>query len=161
MDIASLITLLEESVVLIVVFFALLAYAMIRGRHALMSLILGLYIALLVSLKFPYYEHLYALTGSESTHTGALIGLFALFTAFATFIFERLLFVDSFEKAFEAFPKKLLLALLGAGLVLAYSYHVLPLTNFVTPGEPVGILFAPEEHFFWWLIVPLFGLLIV
>lgn len=157
----DILTLLRESLVLIVVVLALLMYTMVRGRHALVSVILGLYIALLISLKFPYYDELHALTSSSGSDPVLNIILFALFTLFGTFLFQRLLPDDAYEAPFEQFGRKLLLALLGAGLIMAYSYHVLPITTLIEPGTPASMLFAPEGNFFWWLIIPLLTLFLV
>lgn len=162
MDIGHIVTLLQESLVFILVFLALLGYAMVRGRRALVSLILGLYLALLVSLTFPFQEELASFAGdNEQTHTFLLIGIFVLAAALGTLLFEKLLYQDYFESAFESFPKKLLLAFLASALVMSYSYHVLPLTNFFDPGAPASMLFGPAEYFFWWLIIPLVGLFVV
>ena len=47
---------IKESIFMIAVFGVFLAFAMIRGRQSLTNLILALYIAFLISLKFPYYS---------------------------------------------------------------------------------------------------------
>ena len=161
MSLPELISLLQESIVMILVFLALLAYAMVRGREALTALIFGLYLALLISLKFPYYDKLKEwANGSIHTEAGLLIGVFAFFTIAGALLFERFFEYDD-ESTFEGFWKKILIALFGMVLIMAYSYHVLPVTSLIEPGGPASTLFAPEERFFWWLIIPLIGLLIV
>ena len=42
-----------------------------------------------------------------------------------------------------------------------YSYHALPVTDLITPGSPIQALFAPEQHFFWWLLIPLIAIFFV
>ena len=156
MDFASTVTLLQESLVLILVFLGLLAYAIIRGRQALISLILGLYLALLISLKFPYYDSILNASQTDRISDALLIIIvFVIFAAIGTFLFERLMGNDFDEGAFESFHTKILLAIGGATLIMAFSYHVIPITTLIDPGTPVSALFAPPENFFWWLIVPL------
>ena len=161
MDVSIALAILLEFLVLIVVFGALLAYAIVRGRRALIALILGLYVALLISLKFPYYDQIFSSAAGAST-TMLTILVFAVFTGIGTFLFERLL-ADEYddEPALSGVAKKATVALLGTVLVMAYSYHVLPVTALLDPGASVGALFAPEQYFFWFLIIPLVGLFFV
>ena len=162
MDLGSTILLLQESLVLILVFLGLLTYAMVRGRQALVSLILGLYLALLISIKFPYYDFILNTSRTDRIDdTLLIIVIFVLFAVIGTFLFERLIADGLEESTFEGFHIKLLLALGGAALIMAFSYHVIPITTLIDPGTPVGTLFAPPENFFWWLIVPLIILLLV
>ena len=148
--------------VLICIFGALFAYAIVRGKRALIALILGLYIALLISLEFPYYERIFAMTsGGGNSEAMATIGLFAIFTMASAFLAERLISYEYEERAFEGIGKKILLAMLGTVLILTYSYHVLPITTIVDPGATISSLFAPPEYFFWLLMIPLVGLFII
>lgn len=162
MDFHTLLSFGKEFLVLILVFAALLAYAIIRGKRALMSLILGLYVALLISIKFPYYDAIYNLTEREGNTVSILaIVIFAVFAGLGTFLFERLLSHDYEESRFEGIHKKAILAILGTILVLAFSYHVLPITSFIDPGSAISTLFAPPHYFFWLMVVPLVGLFFI
>ena len=161
MDFHTALTYAKEFLVLILVFGALLGYAVIRGNRALITLILGLYIALLISLKFPYYDALYNLLsrGGTSAPIVAVI-LFVLFTAFGTILFDRLLPRD-YGEMYGGVAKKAILVVLATILVMAYSYHVLPVTSLIDPGSAVGTLFAPPQYFFWLLLLPLIGLFFI
>jgi hypothetical protein len=155
MDTATIVGVVQESLFMILVFLALLVFAMIRGRHALVNLILGLYLAFLAFLKFPYFDKL---LGSASNNALALVLIFAVFTTLTTILLGKLMATDPDEPAFEKFNKKVILSILGAILIMAYSYHALPVTDIITPGSPIQSLFAPEQNFFWWLLLPLVGL---
>jgi hypothetical protein len=158
MDLSYILLLAKEFLVLIVVLAALLAYALARGNRALISLILGLYIALLISLKFPYYD---ALRGIAAERGAAVtIGLFAIFTALGTVLFERLLPRD-YGDMYEGIGKKTILVVLATVLVMAYSYHVLPVTSIINPGSSISALFGPPEYFFWLMLLPLVGLFFI
>lgn len=159
MDLNSTLTILQESIYLICVFFVFLAYAMMRGKQSLINLILALYLALLISLQFPYYDRILSgIDGEQIADSTIMIIIFALFTLSGMYLFGKLMPRDIEEPAFEGFGKKVLFALLASVLVMIFSYHALPVTDIITPGSPIQALFGPEEHFFWWLLVPLMGL---
>ena len=159
MNADSVISVIQESLYLILVFGAFITYAVIRGKQSLINLILGLYFALLISLKFPSYDIvLKGASGDRFSDSVVMIVIFLIFTIAATFFFSRLMPRDYEDSAFSEFPKKFLFALLATILVMAYSYHVLPITEIITPGSPIQTLFGGESYFFWWLLVPMVGL---
>lgn len=155
MDTGALLTFLQESLFLIVVYVAFLGYSMLKGTQALVNVTLALYLALLISLKFPYYSFILGGAGNPKTESILTITVFAVFTLFAQWLFNRLMPPDTIESTFEYFGKKLLFAAGAAILVMAFSYHALPVTELITIGSPISYLFAPEANFFWWLLVPL------
>lgn len=160
MDYGVILGYIQSALVPIVTFVALLFFAIIRGRRAITSLILGLYFALLISLKFPYYTQIYNAAGFVSDATIAII-LFAIFTTFCAMLMDRMLFYRIDETAFEGFGKKSVLALLGTIVIMLFSYHVLPIASFIDPGLPASALFASADYFFWWLLAPLVVLFIM
>ena len=160
MDTSALISLLQESLYLIIVLIIFLFFALKKGRQTVTNIILGLYLALLISLEFPFYDQL--LRGdSASTESAVRLIIFAFFAFLSTWLFARILPREYDERAFEGFFRKLLLAAAGTILVMIYSYHVLPITDFITPGSPINYLFGSEQSFFWWLMVPILILFFV
>ena len=155
MDTDAAISLLKESAFVLGVFGFLLVYAFLRGRQAITNLILGLYLALLITLKFPYFDAILKNVADARSKSMVMIGIFAVFTILATLLFSRLMPREYAEGKFEATGKKLAFALAGTILVMAYSYHALPVTEFIDPGSPIQSIFAPEKGFFLWLLVPL------
>lgn len=155
MDTSYLLSLLQELVSFFVVFGVFLGWGVARGRQAVINVIFGLYFALLISLEFPYYETFLPAGGSAHTLAIGKMVIFGIFTAVATILVARVMPSPFREKKFESFLKKLLLALGGTILIMVYSFHVLPITEFVTPGTPIASLFAPKEWFFWWLLLPM------
>lgn len=154
MDTGVLISLVQESLFAILVFGGMLLYTLVRGKQAIINLILGLYFALLVTLEFPYFDALFAQTTDARTEALLQLIVFGIFTVLATLLFTRLMPREFDEKTFQGFGQKLLFALGGTVLVMAYSYHALPITEFVDPGSPIQALFAPEQGFFFWLMAP-------
>jgi len=160
MDYGVILGYIQSALVPLLTFVALLLFSVVRGRRAITSLILGLYFALLISLKFPYYEAIYNAIGFLNDATLSII-IFTAFAAFSAMLMDRLLFYRIDETAFEGIGKKAALATLGTMLILAYSYHVLPVTGLIDPGTSAAMLFAPEEYFFWWLVAPLVVLFVM
>lgn len=153
MDTAYLLSLIQESAYLLIVFGFFLVIGLWRGRYILIKTIISLYLAFLVTLKFPYFD---AILQEDASHNALLkILIFILITGAGIFMLRQHIPGDTFEKAFEGFGKKLLLALMATAVVMAFSYHALPVTEFIHPGTPIQLLFASEAHFFWWLIAPL------
>lgn len=154
MDTAYLLSILQESLYLIIVFSVFLFFAIKKGRQTVTNIILGLYLALLISLEFPFYDQL---LGGDSAERESIVKLvmFGAFAFISTWMYTRILPREYSESAFEGFGKKLLLAAAGTILVMIYSYHVLPVTDFITPGSPINYLFGSEQSFFWWLMAPI------
>lgn len=147
-----IVTFLSESLFTVGVFFFFFIYALWRGRYALVNLILGLYFALLISLYFPYYQTLKDNFGDSPIIP---IILFILFTILGVRLFRRHIPGDDYERTFQSFAQKILLTTAATVLVMAYSFHILPLTDIVHTSSFFQQLFAPAEYFFWWLILPI------
>lgn len=154
MDTAAIFDFLAEIAFLLVTFSIFLVIAIAKGKQILINIILGLYLALLLSLEFPYYDELLG-SSSPEAESGARIAIFVAFAIASTILFNRLMPREFDEKAFEGFKLKFLFALGGTILVMTYSYHALPITEFITPGSPIQALFASDAYFFGWLITPL------
>ena len=128
--------------------------------QAVTNLILGLYFALLFSVEFPYYDILLGGASSERTQSMLMVAVFTGFTLFSTILFARLMPREYSEKRFESLWQKILLALGATILVMSFSYHALPITEFITPGSLIQYLFGSESSFFMWLVVPIIILFI-
>lgn len=161
MDFSLFLHVLSELTYLLIVFGIMLVIAIFKGRQAIINIIFGLYLALLISLEFPYYDYLLQNTSSTSAAVGIKLALFVFFTFIMTWLSARIMPDEFREKKFETFGKKFLLAGAATILVMIFSFHILSVTEFLTPGTPIQALFAPQEYFFWWLLLPLVVLFII
>jgi len=159
METTTIIAFFQESIFTVIVFSAFLVYAMIKGRYAIINAIFALYLALLISVKFPYYQNL--TRGEDGSGTMIKILIFISLVIAGIVLFRRHIPGDDYEAAFQGLPKKILLASMATILVMAFSFHALPVTDVLTPSSPIQSLFAPETNFFWWLIIPLIVLFFV
>jgi hydrogenase-4 membrane subunit HyfE len=154
MDTNIILSTLKELAYLLGVLGFFIVYTTVLGRQALINLMVGLYVALLISLEFPYYETFLAQANSVQMVAAGKLIIFTIFTILATLLMSRLMPGAFREKKFESFLKKILLSIGATILIMVYSFQVLPVTEFLTPGTPIQSLFAPTQYFFWWLLAP-------
>jgi len=155
MDTGLILHFISESIYLIVVFSFFIFIAIYKGRQAVINFICGLYLALLVSTQFPYYEFIFKSISQASVVAGAKLVIFICLTLLCTWLFKRIMPEEFREGKFETLHKKIILASLATILVMIFSFNILPVTEFLTPGTPIQSVFAPQEFFFWWLLLPL------
>ncbi len=156
----AILGILKESIFFLAIFGTFFAVAVVRGVQTITNLILALYLGLLIALEFPYFDLFF--NGNETKRDAiVMIVLFSIFSAAGFFLFRHLMPTDYREPPMRGLGKKLFLSAMATVLVMTYSYNVLPVTDLITPGSPIQALFAPENRFFFWLIVPLIGLYFV
>ena len=161
MDTSFFVNFISEIAYLLIVLGVIFSISIFKGRQAVINIIFGLYLALLISVEFPFYEQvLGSLSGAVSISMAKLI-VFLAFTILATTLCFRIMPDEFREMKLESFSKKFTLSLCATILVMVFSFHVLPVTEFLTPGTPIQSLFAPADYFFWWLILPLVALFIL
>jgi len=155
MDTSSVLDFVKESVFVLTVFGVFLLYAMAKGRYAVITVIFSMYLALLISFTFPYYDQLTTASGGDAL---AKILVFIAFIIAGVILLRRHIPGDDYENAFQSFWRKVLVALMATILVMAFSFQALPVTEIIDPGTPMQTLFGPQENFFWWLTLPLIAL---
>ncbi|MBP9842498.1 MAG: hypothetical protein KBC62_00680 [Candidatus Pacebacteria bacterium] len=161
MDFGYVLNFMYEFAYLLGVFAFFLVFAIFKGRQATINVTFGLYLALLISNEFPNYDRLFSGFASAESLALAKLGFFVFITLFTTMLCYRVMPSEFRETRFESIGKKLILALGATILVMTFSFQVLPISEFLTPGTPLQSLFGPEPYFFWWLLVPMVILYIV
>lgn len=161
MDLGYVINFLYEFAYFLGVLSFFLVFAIFRGRQATINVTVGLYLALLITDHFPNYDKLFSSMQTVQSLAMAKLGFFALITLFTTAFCYRIMPEAFRENRFESMGKKILLAIAATILVIAFSFQVLPIAEFLTPGTPLQSLFGPEPYFFWWLLVPMVILYVV
>ncbi|MBY0309861.1 hypothetical protein K2Q16_01810 [Patescibacteria group bacterium] len=155
MDFSDLLHFAYECVYFLIVFGVFIVIAIAKGRQALITIIAGLYLALLLSIQFPFYDQLLSYTSSATSVAMLKLGSFLAFTIFAVLLFARIMPSEFRETKFESFGKKLVLAVVATLLVMVYSFTILPVAEFLNPDTPLQSLFGQQDKFFWWLLTPL------
>jgi hypothetical protein len=161
MDWEYILDFIYEIAYFIGVFAFFFAFSIFKGRQAVMNIIIGLYLALLISIEFPAYDKLLGGLESSSSIAGVKLLFFFFITGLTTALCYRIMPDEFRENRFETLGKKLLLAIGATILIMIFSFNVLPVTEFLVPGTPLQLLFGPESYFFWWLLAPLVILYVV
>ena len=161
MDWSYILNFISEITYFLIVLGFFMSFAIFKGRQAIINIVIGLYLALLLSLQFPYYDTIFGSLGEGETLAVAKLLFFAFITALTTILCYRIMPDEFYENKFESKRKKAVLALAATILVMIFSFHTLPVTEILTPGTPLQELFGPEGYFFWWLLTPLAILYIV
>lgn len=161
MDWAYILNFIYEIAYFLAVFGFFLAFSIFKGRQAIMNVIIGLYLALLISIEFPAYDRIFSGLESSESQASAKLLFFLFITALTTTLCYRIMPDEFRENRFESLWRKGLLSLGATILIMTFSFNVLPVTEFLQPGTPLQSLFAPESYFFWWLLAPLVFLYVV
>ena len=161
MDVTYILNLLSELAYLLITFGVFLVLAVFKGRQFIINIIFGLYLALLISLEFPFYEEIIGGMTDSGTIAAIKLGIFGFFTLLMTWLSARVMPEEFRERKTETLGKKILLAAAATVLVMTFSFNALPITEFMTPGTPIQSLFAPAEFYFYWLLAPLVILFII
>lgn len=148
-----------DTVILITIFVVLLVYGLRYGKYRMISLVLSFYIVIPIISFFPYLQNLSILGESANATLYSQIGVFLLIVIFLNIILSRFICEEFPSRGMRRFFEAGLLSISSGGLLLAISYHIIPITALYDFAAPVDSLFASAAMFFWWLIIPLAVLL--
>jgi hypothetical protein len=123
------------------------------GRGQFVALLLSLYAGYAVYSFFPYTSSLPAEPAMTAFFAHA--GLYAVLI-FVFYIILRRVIVSDF--LYIGALGLAVLALLGAGFLVALASHSFALTSFYTLTPAIAGFFTPS-YFFWWFVSPAVGLL--
>jgi hypothetical protein len=161
MDFPDLLRWLYESLYFLVVFGICLVIAIAKGRQALITLIIALFLALLLAREFPYYGAIDAVSGDLMNAAVAKVIVFVILTIGTWWLCARIMPSEFRETKFESFGKKIVLALTATCLIMVFSVTVLAIDTLVETGTPLQLLFGNEQWLFWWLVSPLIVLFLL
>lgn len=150
-----------DAIVVITLVAALFFFGLRYGKGSIIALVLSLYVALLSYIHFPFKEQFLLFGVDEFRVFISNIVLFGLFTIIIYSVIRRVFYAEFPTRSRRRFTQAFLLSLGGTALLIAFSYHVLPITTVYDFGASIDALFAPSSFFFWWLIAPLVVFLFV
>ncbi len=148
MDSIHWLSLLQEFAFLIGTFSFFIILALWKGIYLLIKCIIGMYISLLLVTNFPFFAVLPA-----GLFTSII--LFIILTLGSIYLLRQHIPSDTYEKMFENFGKKILLASLATLLLLVIGYETLGLAELVNARSTFDAFFTEQIDFFWWLLIPL------
>lgn len=143
----------SDFLIVIVLFAVFFLFAYYAGRAALVALTVAFYGAYALYTAFPFMS----LLPAEPALTALLahLGLYAAFTL-AFYIILRRVIVSDF--LYIGIFGLIILSFLGAGLLLAFAYHLFAVTSIYHFTPAIDALFSPDQNFFWWFSAPAIGL---
>ncbi|HEX9609038.1 MAG TPA: hypothetical protein VGA06_02410 [Candidatus Paceibacterota bacterium] len=150
-----------DGIVILALVAVLFVYIIRYGKEHIISLILALYIALLAFIHFPYKEQFLLFSKTEMQHLVSNTLIFVTFTVIGYLAVSPMLRNRYSSYGNGTWFEGILLSIATVALLIAFSYHVLPIASLYTFGESIATLFAPSQFFFWWLASPLVVLLLV
>lgn len=146
--VASVMSLSTDIFVIVAIVGALFLWGMLRGTDTLVAFVLSLIGSVALYLAFPYEEML-------RTSPALPIALFIFLVSILYVVLISVVSVYSFSGGAVAWLKNGLLAIAGGGLLVAISYHVVPIAFLYEWAGALDLLFASPDMLFWWMIVPL------
>lgn len=155
MDLSYALGAFSEMVYFAVVFGAFFIMSMVWGYRVLISVNLGIYLAILLYFQFPFSEQL--LSGFSNSYLSVSLfqlSLFAVIVLMTSSLCSKLFPDRQREGYLKQFPRKVFLAFAATILVMAFSFQVFPAGD-LSSDTPLQSLFTPENSTFWWLLLPL------
>ena len=148
-----------DTIILITIFIILLVYSLRYGKYKIISFIFSLYIAIPVFSYFPYIQFFSFFAESEKAILYSQIIFFLTIVVFFNIIIRKFISKEFSARGFRQFIESGFLAAVGSGLLLAISYHIIPITLIYDFAAPIDALFSSTRMLFWWLAIPFIVLL--
>lgn len=144
---------MSDFLIIIIMVLVLVVFARGIGRGPFVALLLSFYCAYALYAMFPYMSYLP--TAPAATALFAHVGLYLALSVAFYIILRRVvvsdfLYIGSFGL--------IILSFLGAGFLIALSYHVFPVDSLYHFTPAIDALFAARQYFFWWFVAPAIGL---
>lgn len=148
-----------DMIILIAIFVALVVYGLRYGKYRMISLMLSFYIVIPIISSFPYLKSFSFFGESTNAATYSQIAVFLLIVVFLNVILSRFVCEEFPSRGLRRLIEAGVLSISSGGLLLALSYHIIPITALYDFAAPIDAIFASTTMFFWWLIIPLAALL--
>ena len=140
-------------------FFFLLGFGFQYGKNRIYTLIFSFYFAAFISRQFPYTDYLLGSNVGDAGLAAIIVGLIFIFFIIIYVVFNRITSAAYPPTSARRWVEIALLSAVTTTLILALSYHVLPVQTIHDFSDPIDFLFASKESFFWWLVAPLIVIL--
>lgn len=150
----------SDVIIIITVSLILFWFATHYGKRTMITLMVSLYTTYALFAVFPYEDYVQSIAG-ESFHPLVLsLGVFLVLFAVLSLVMHRVVCAEYTSSGVRRWFEAAVLSTATTAFLLALSYHVFPIEEIYDFGAPIDALFAGGELFFWWLIVPFFGIFI-
>jgi hypothetical protein len=144
-----------EAVAIVVLCVFLGIYTLVKGRGKMLSFLLALYPAALLYPFLPYRNLETTVGGISLAQPSAQVGIFIVVVLISGILLRSSVRASSVKGHGKAYLEAILLAMLGAALLITLAFHVSPLANVYTPSPLIHVLFVSSGVPFSWLALPL------
>lgn len=148
-----------DTIILAIIFIALFTYGLKYGKRRIISLLISLYISIPIISFFPYLQKVLFFGDTVDKMLYTQIVFFFLIVVLINIIIDRVISWELGSRGMRKLIELGALALSSGGLLIAISYHIIPITTLHDFASPIDSLFASGALFFWWLVIPLTVLL--
>ncbi|MCH7529864.1 hypothetical protein IIB50_01980 [Patescibacteria group bacterium] len=149
-----------DMMIIIGVTLVLFWFATHFGKRSMIAVMLSLYAAYALFAVFPYEDYITSLIVEEIHPLLLSVGVFLVLFIVFSLVIHRVVCAEYTSSGIRRWFEAAILSTVTTAFLLALSYHVFPIEELYDFGAPIDALFATEELFFWWLIVPFFGIFI-
>lgn len=129
-------------------------YGISAGRAKLVSFMLSVYVGGFLFDNFSYIDELIK-NGSIAEKFFSKVFIFFLLVLALNILFSKIITSGADNKKWW---HALLISFSTSGLLFSYIFHIFPGKNIFTFSPLIQNLFASNDAFFWWLILPILAL---
>ena len=150
-----------QIIAILVVFIILFLYGFYSGRDGLVSIIFSLYVAIPLHSAFPYAN---LFLSAESPERTMVIANAAFFLGIAIFVFillRRFIHIETPVYGTWRIAQTALLSALGTVVAVGIGYHILSVQSAYDFAGPIEQFLTLPNALFWWLAIPLIGMLFI
>jgi H+/Cl- antiporter ClcA len=127
-------------------------YGLLAGKKKLLGALFALYVAILLFANFSYLDFFAPDEDILDIFLFRMAG-FAILVILLAILFNKTIFLGPERK--KRWWQVFVLSFLEVGLLMSALIQLLPAKNLFDFSPAVETLFASEDAFFWWLILPL------
>lgn len=143
-----------DTIILAIIFAVFFTYGLKYGKQRIIFLILSFYISIPIISVFPYTEKLSFFGETDKAIVYAQIAVFLVAIVILNIIIGRVISWELRSRGLRKLIETGALAFASSGLLMAISYHIIPITALHDFAAPIDSLFASPSLFFWWLVIP-------
>ena len=134
----------------------MVAVGMSQGKNALISSLIGVYVATLVTAYFPYYDLIESELGISDIKVLKIL-VFGLFVTGTILSLRKYISNTHQHHLFWRTIEVVVLSIGVVGLTFASLYHVVGIGEHLSFGPMLESLFSSKSSFFFWIIAPIFS----
>lgn len=144
-----------DFLILAIIFLAIFFYGFFRGKEKIISLILSLYISAFLYIYSGFLNSIILFKQNQSQMVLSKIVVFLAVAVLIHFLLNRFVRGLYSGSRFRNILENVLLSLSATGLLISFSYHIIPIQKFYNFSPAIDQIFASSLSFTIWLLIPI------